>query len=174
MSEGQTILSFIPTWCYLPLSFPPFCLALPALTQFSDWLHSSLGSLSASITGYRCCPSALCTCSFQSLLPHHLTCGLHPSSVDAPVDVHGISHNFLFFHPREALLVGCQVTTLPIFLLWHPISITSDRGSLVWGGAGTPVPCMTCYIWVFIYIIIWKLCYYLILCLSIRVLKLST
>ena len=31
-----------------------------------------------------------------------------------------------------------------------------------------------CYIWVFIYIIIWKLCYYMILCLSIRVLKLST
>ena len=32
----------------------------------------------------------------------------------------------------------------------------------------------TCYIWVFIYVIIRKLCYYLILCLSIRVLKLST
>ena len=60
-------------------------------------------------------PSALCTCSFQSLQPNHFTCGLHPSSLDAPVDVHGISHNFLFFHPREALLVGCQVTTLPIF-----------------------------------------------------------
>ena len=93
-----------------PFDSPHFCLALPAMTQFSDWLHSSSGSLSTSINGYRHCPSALCTCSFQSFLPHHLTCGLHPSSVDAPVDVHGISCNFPFFHLREVLLVGCQVT----------------------------------------------------------------
>ena len=59
-------------------------------------------------------PSALCTCSFQSLQPNHITCGLHPSSVDASVDIHGRSHNFPFFHPREALLVGHQVTTLPL------------------------------------------------------------
>ena len=59
-------------------------------------------------------PSALCTCSFQCLQPHQVTCGLHPSSVDAPVDVHGRSCTFPFFHPREALLVGCWVTTLPL------------------------------------------------------------
>ena len=35
--------------------------------------------------------------------------------MDALVDVHGVSHNFPFFHPREALLVGHQVTTLPFF-----------------------------------------------------------
>ena len=98
-----------------PFHSPHFCLALPAMTQFSDWLHSSLGSLSASINGYRHHPSALCTCSFQSLLPHHLTWGLHMSFVDAPVDVHSISCNFPFFHPREALLVGHWVTTLPFF-----------------------------------------------------------
>ena len=57
-------------------------------------------------------PSALRTCSFQGLQPHHITCGLHPSSVDALVDVHGWSCNFPFFHPREALLVGCRVTAL--------------------------------------------------------------
>ena len=99
-----------------------------------DWSHSPSGSLSASVNGYRHCPSALRTCSFQSLLPHHLTCGLHPSSVDAAVDVHGISCNVPFLHPREALLVGHWVTTLPFFLLWHPLFITSDRGSLVWVG----------------------------------------
>ena len=33
-------------------------------------------------------------------------------------------------------LGGC----LAIFLLWHPLSITSNRGSLPWGGDGTPVP----------------------------------
>ena len=39
----------------------------------------------------------------------------HPSSVDTPVDVHNPSHNFLFFHPREALLAGHWVTALPSF-----------------------------------------------------------
>ena len=44
----------------------------------------------------------------------HVICGLHPSSVDAPVDIHGRSCNFPFFHPRKALLVGCWVTALPL------------------------------------------------------------
>ena len=59
-------------------------------------------------------PSALHMCSFQGLQPNHVTCGLHLSSVDASVDVHGRSHNFPFFHPREALLVGHWVTALPL------------------------------------------------------------
>ena len=63
--------------------------------------------------GYRHHPSALHTCSFWGLQPNHFTCGLHPSSVDAPVDVHGPSYNVPFFHPREVLLVGCWVTALP-------------------------------------------------------------
>ena len=65
--------------------------------------------------GYRCHPSSLHTCSFQGLQPNHFTCGLHPSSVDAPVGIHDSSHNFPFFHLREALLVGHQVTALPFF-----------------------------------------------------------
>ena len=60
-------------------------------------------------------PSVLCTYSFQCLQLCHFTCGLHPSSVDAPVDVHGRSCNFPLIHPREPLLVGPQVTTLPLF-----------------------------------------------------------
>ena len=60
-------------------------------------------------------PSALHTCSFQGLQPHHVTYGLHPSSVDALVDIHGRSCNFPFIHPREALLVGPWATTLPLF-----------------------------------------------------------
>ena len=87
-------------------------------------------------------PSALCTWSFQSLQPNHVTCGLHPSSVDALVDVHGRSHNFLLFHPREALLVGHWVTALPLSSCDVLFFFTSYRGSLAWGGAGTPVPCM--------------------------------
>ena len=92
---------------------PSIWSALPALTQFSEWQHSSFGSLSASFNGYRCHPSALCMCSSRGLQPNHLTCGLHPSSVDAPVDVHNPSCNFPFFHPWEAFLVGHWVTTLP-------------------------------------------------------------
>ena len=58
-------------------------------------------------------PSALRMCSFGGLQPNHFTCGLCPSSVNAPVDVHDPSCNFPFIHPRETLLVGCWVTTLP-------------------------------------------------------------
>ena len=77
--------------------------------------HIPLGAhyLPAS-TGIDIIPSALHTCSFQGLQPHHITCGLHPSSVDTLVDVNGRSHNFLFFHPREVLLVGHWVTALPL------------------------------------------------------------
>ena len=50
---------------------------------------------------------------------------------------------FLFFHPREALLVGCQVPTLPLSSCGVSLFFTSYRGSLAWGGAATPVPCMT-------------------------------
>ena len=59
-------------------------------------------------------PSALHMCPFRGLQPDHITCGLHPSSVDALVDVHSRSCNFPFFHPREALLVGHRVTALPL------------------------------------------------------------
>ena len=92
---------------------PILILALPAMTQFSEWQYSSIGSLSTSINRYRCHPSALHTCSFRGLQPKHFSCGLHLSSVDAPVDVHDPSCNFPFFHPWEALLVGHWVTALP-------------------------------------------------------------
>ena len=83
------------------------------MTQFSEWQHSSFGSLSTSINWYRHHPSALCMCSSRGLQPNHFTCGHHPSSVDALVDIHDPSHNFPFLHPREASLVGHQVTALP-------------------------------------------------------------
>ena len=37
--EWQANLPFNPTWGYLPISLPAlcFCLALPAVTQFSEW-----------------------------------------------------------------------------------------------------------------------------------------
>ena len=92
---------------------PPSLLALPAVTRFSEWQLPSFSSLSASINGYRHRPSALCMCSSRGAPPKHLTRGLHPSSVDALVDVHDPSHNFPYFHPWEAFLVGHRVTALP-------------------------------------------------------------
>ena len=86
---------------YLPISLPHFCLALPNVTQFHDWLHSlGVHYLPASM-GIDIVPSALCTCSFWGLQPHHITCGPHPSSVDALVDVQGRGHNFPFSTPGK-------------------------------------------------------------------------
>ena len=62
--------------------------------------------------------------------------------MDALVDVHSLSQNFPFFHPREALLVGHWVTALPSFS-WGVLFLSPPTGgSLAWDGAGTPVPCM--------------------------------
>ena len=171
-------MSFTLTQGYLPISLPPFCLALPTMTQFSDWLHSSLGSLSTSVNGYRHCS----LCLMYVFLPKFAAKSLYLWS--SPI-LSGCSSRcpwykpqLPIFPPQEALLVGYWVTSSPIlsghsskcpwykpqlpifppqgsftgrslgdclttFLLWHPLFSTSYRGSLVWGGAGTPVPCMT-------------------------------
>ena len=51
--RGRQMLSFLLTWGYLPISLSTLlCLALPTMTQFHEWLHSSWGSLSASINGH--------------------------------------------------------------------------------------------------------------------------
>ena len=100
---------------YLPISLPPVSV-WPCL----QWPSSVIGHIPLGVPyppasmGINVIPSALCTCSFQGLQPHHVTCGLHPSSVDTSVDVHGRSCNFLLFHPWEALLVGHQVTALSL------------------------------------------------------------
>ena len=92
----------------------PHFLALPTMTQFMiHYIPLGVHYPPASM-GIDIIPSALHMCSFQSLQPSHITCGLHPSSMDALVDVHSRSHNFPFFHPREALLVGHWVNALPI------------------------------------------------------------
>ena len=100
------------TYLFHPPHFIWPCLLWPSSVSghIPLWVHYPPASMGIDVIPY-----ALHTCSFWSLQPNHFTCGLHPSSVDAPVDVHDRSHNFLFFHPREALLVGCQVTTLPLF-----------------------------------------------------------
>ena len=141
--RGRQVLSFLLTWGVLTHFTPPLffwpCLLWPS--SMSGHIHCGVHYPLASM-GIDVIPSNLCTCSFQGLQSHHVTWGLHPSSVDAPVDIHGRSCNFPFFYPREALLVGHQVTALPLILLWCPLHFTSYRGSLAWGGTGTPVPCL--------------------------------
>ena len=122
---------------YLPISLPP-CSVWPCLpwpSSLSGHIYHGVHYLPAS-TDIDIIPSTLCMCSFQGLQPHHVTWGLHPSSVDALVDVHGRSCNFPFFHPREALLVGCWVTTLPLFscgihFISPPTKIVLHRVGLV-------------------------------------------
>ena len=59
-------------------------------------------------------PSAKCTRSYRHPLPLHVTWSLHPSLVDAVVDVHGRSHNFPLNHPRKVLMAWCWMVTRPL------------------------------------------------------------
>ena len=127
---------------YLPISQSPFYLALPTMTQFCDQSHPSWGPLSTSINGYRCCSLCL-TYVFllKSAAKSHFLwsspilggwSGRHPwEKPQLPI-----------FPPQGSFTgrpLGDHFTT---FLLWHPLFLTSYRGSLAWGGAGTPVLCM--------------------------------
>ena len=102
------------TYLFHPPCFVFIWPCLPRPSSVRGSIHLLVHYLPASM-GYRHHPPALRTCSFQDQQPNHFTCGLHPSSVDAPVDIQGPSCNFLYFHPREALLVGHWVTALPSF-----------------------------------------------------------
>ena len=121
---------------------PPSLLALPAVTWFSEWQLPSFSSLSAGFNGYRRHPSALCMCSSRGAPPKHLTWGLHPSSVDAPVEVHNPSLQLPVFPPLGSFSGRSLGNRLTILLLWCYFCITSGGGSLARGGTGTPVPCM--------------------------------
>ena len=109
-------LLFLLTWGVLTHFTPP-CFVWPCLpwpSFVSGHIHHQVQYHPASM-GTNIAPSTLCMCPFWGPQLHHITCGLHPSSVDALVDVHGRSHNFPFIHPREVLRVGCWVTALPLF-----------------------------------------------------------
>ena len=99
---------------YLPISLLPIYVwpCLPWPSSVIGHIPHRVHYLPASM-GIDVIPSTLRMCSFWGLQPHHISWGLHPSSVDTPVDVHSRSHNFPFFHPREALLVGHWVA-LPL------------------------------------------------------------
>ena len=47
------------------------------------------------------------------------------------------------FPPQGSFTGRSLGDCLAIFLLWHPLFVTSNGGSLAWGGTGTPVLIMT-------------------------------
>ena len=110
---------------------PPFVMfGLPTMTQFCEWLHSSWGSLSPSINGYWChslhltymflLRSAATSCYLRS----SWCLGRHPwQKLQLPI-----------FPPKGSLTGRSLGECLTIILLWHPLSFTSCRGSLAWGG----------------------------------------
>ena len=113
--RGRQTLWFFLTQVLLTHFTPPcFCLALPTMTQFHDWLHSSWGSLSASINRHWC--HSLCltyvflprfAATSHYLWSSPILCGC---SVRCPWQ----KLQLPIFPPREALLVGHQVTDLPL------------------------------------------------------------
>ena len=128
---------------YLPISLHPlFCLALPTMTQFHEWLHSSWGSLSASINGHWCHS----ICLTYMFLPRSAATSHYLRS--SPI-LSGCSARWprqksqLPIFPPQGSFTGRSLgDCLTIVLFWYPLSFTSCRGSLAWGGTGTPVPCM--------------------------------
>ena len=87
-------------------------------------------------------PSTLHMCPFQSLQPHHITWWSSPilcgcSGRHPWVEVATSS----FIHPREALLVGHQVTALPLFSCGIHFHSTSFRGKscMRWGWYTCPM-----------------------------------
>ena len=142
--RGRQILSFLLTWGLLTHFTPPLlCLALPTMALFHEWLHSSWGSLSASINGHLCCSLHL-----MYVFPPKFAATSHYLR-SSPI-LSGCSgrcpwqkSQLPIFPPQGSFTGRSLGDHLTIFLLWHPLSFTSCRGSLAWGGAGTPVPCMT-------------------------------
>ena len=112
---------------------PCFCLALPTVTQFCDWSHSSWGSLSASINRHQ--HHSLCL-TYMFLLRSAATSHYLWSS---PV-LCGCSGRCpwqkpqLPVFPPQGSFTGRSLSDhLTIFLLWHPLFFTSYRGSHVHG-----------------------------------------
>ena len=75
-------------------------------------------------------------CQWRCPCPPHITWNLHPSLVDAPVDIYGKSHSFPFIHPREVFLAWHWVITRPssscgIVLLSLPLGVGLTEVELV-------------------------------------------
>ena len=112
------------------------------MTQFHDWSHPSMGSLSTSVNRYRC--HSLCLMYIFPLKSATKSCYLWSSPILGGCSGRHLweKPQLLVFPPQGSFTGRSLGDCLTTFFLWHHLFITSDRGSLAWGGAGTPVPCM--------------------------------
>ena len=126
---------------YLPISLPPFYLALPTVTQFHDWSHPFWGSPSASVNRYR--RHSLCLTYVFLLKSAAKSLYLWSSPI-----LGGCSSTcpweklqLPIFPPQGSFTGRSLGDHLTTFFLWHSLFITSDRGSLVcvWGWYTCPM-----------------------------------
>ena len=125
--RGRQALSFLLTWGLLTCFTPPFVLFGLAYCDPVLWMVTFIMrfTIQQHQWAFNVIPSALQTCPFQGLQPHHITWSLHQSLVDAPVDVHGRGCNFLVFLPQGSFTGRLSGDHLTIVLLWHPLHFTS-------------------------------------------------
>ena len=99
---------------YLPVTSPFLWSCKPWPSSMSSCVshgaHYPMASMGSNII-----PSAICTWSGGCPHPLHITLGLHPSFVDAPVDINSRSCNFPLIHPMEVLLARHWVTAHLLF-----------------------------------------------------------
>ena len=98
---------FTPPFVLFRLAYHDPCSMSGCICHGVHYLPASMALTSFPLP-YIHVPSKVCS---HITLPEVFTCLLWMLLVD----IHSRSHNFPFFHPREALLVGCWVTTLPLF-----------------------------------------------------------
>ena len=141
--EVDYIVIFPDTGFTYTFHSPHSCLALATMTQFCDQLHSSWGSPSASLNRHGC--HSLCLMYLFLLSSAATSCYLWSSPI-----LSGCSSRCPWqkpqlpvFPPQGSFTGRSLGNCLTTFLLWCPPFFTSHRGSLAWGGTGTPVPCMT-------------------------------
>ena len=120
---------------HIPVTYPQMVL-LPWLSSMSRCSSCPICYLMAS-SGWDIYPFTKSTWSCRLSCPLHITWSLHPSSVDALVDVHRRSHSFPLIHPMEAFLAWCRVNTRPlsscgIFLLSLSLGVGLTGEGLVY------------------------------------------
>ena len=125
-----------------PFHSPHFCLALSTVTHLYDWLHCTWGSLSASINVHG--HHSLCLTYMFLLRSAATSCYMWSSPILSGHSSRCPQQKLQLpiFPPQGSFTGRSWGDCLTTFLLWHPLFFTSYRGSLAWGGAGTPVPCM--------------------------------
>ena len=119
--EVDYVVVLPDTWVTYPFHSPHFCLALPTMTQFHDWSHSSWVSISASINGHG--HHSLCL-TYVFLLRSAATSHYLWSS---PV-LSGCSSRcpwqqlqLPIFPPQGSFTGRSLDDCLTTFLLWHPL-----------------------------------------------------